>query len=892
MATYTVKPNDCLWNIAVKELGDGKRWPEIAKLNTATYSSLKNSTVIQPGWVLEIPGSSGGGTTSKTTASNRAVVDFLGPESADNDRTLLAVWSWSRTSDLDKYLIEWIYTVEGGHTLYATQTISTDEGYESFISKQTTWTVPENAITVKVKVKPVAKKKTVNNKETTPWTAAGWSTVDSKSTFNTKYFPPDAPPVPSLEINGTKLTARVDGIELDDRIQKQTLEIRIIKDDNESSPYKTGYLPGLDSTTGLYYTTVAEGARYKAQCRMKNTNPTIYSEWSSFSSNVYSRPKAPTKLKVKAVSENSVRLEWVGVNDVTEYEYQYTEKEEYFDTSSYVTSGSVDYPSNVANIKDLQTGNFTYFFRVRSKGNGGSSEWSNIVNIALGKEPAAPTTWSSTTTAVVGTPVNLYWVHNSTDDSSQTYAELLLKINGTVIKETIQNTYTNDDDRDDTSIYTINTSSSSDGATLSVYKIESDGSHKKLMTNITNKDIVIEWQVRTSGILTKNNAPVYGNWSVQRVIEVNAPPTINLQVTKKLNGTKTDLDTFTNFPIYVEASAEPRSQTPIGYHLAIVAEEGYETVDHMGNPRMISAGETIYSKYFDNNFSINGVSALDLYVELNAGSVDFENNIDYTITCTVTMSTGLTAEESKRFTVSWEDNSYVPNAEIGYDPDTYSTMIKPYCRDESNRLISGVTLSVYRREYDGSYTELMTNIPNNGYTFITDPHPALDYARYRVVATVGSTGAIGFYDIPGYPIDESAAIIQWNENWSTFDAVEAEPLATPTWTGSLLRLPYNIDISSGNAKDVALVEYIGREHPVTYYGTQLGETNTLKTDIPANDIETLYALRRLMRWKGDVYVRLPNGIGYWAVASVQYNENHKEVKIPVTIDITRVEGGV
>ena len=123
-------------------------------------------------------------------------------------------------------------------------------------------------------------------------------------------------------------------------------------------------------------------------------------------------------------------------------------------------------------------------------------------------------------------------------------------------------------------------------------------------------------------------------------------------------------------------------------------------------------------------------------------------------------------------------------------------------------------------------------------------------------------------------------------------AVEAEPLATPNWTGSLLRLPYNIDISPTNAKDVSLVEYIGREHPVAYYGTQLGESVSLKTDIPATDLETLYALRRLMIWKGDVYVRLPNGIGHWASVSVQYSQNHNEVKIPVTIDITRVEGGV
>ena len=48
-------------------------------------------------------------------------------------------------------------------------------------------------------------------------------------------------------------------------------------------------------------------------------------------------------------------------------------------------------------------------------------------------------------------------------------------------------------------------------------------------------------------------------------------------------------------------------------------------------------------------------------------------------------------------------------------------------------------------------------------TFITDPHPALDYARYRIVAVVDATGSISYYDVPGYPINEPAIIIQWDE---------------------------------------------------------------------------------------------------------------------------------
>ena len=90
---------------------------------------------------------------------------------------------------------------------------------------------------------------------------------------------------------------------------------------------------------------------------------------------------------------------------------------------------------------------------------------------------------------------------------------------------------------------------------------------------------------------------------------------------------------------------------------------------------------------------------------------------------------------------------------------------------------------------------------------------------------------------------------------------------------------------------MSLVSYIGRKRPVSYYGTQLGETASWNVEIPKSDIETLYALRRLAIWTGDVYVREPSGSGYWANVSVSFSQKHKAVTIPVSLSITRVAGG-
>ena len=107
-----------------------------------------------------------------------------------------------------------------------------------------------------------------------------------------------------------------------------------------------------------------------------------------------------------------------------------------------------------------------------------------------------------------------------------------------------------------------------------------------------------------------------------------------------------------------------------------------------------------------------------------------------------------------------------------------------------------------------------------------------------------------------------------------------------------MRLLYDIDVSDQHEKDVELIKYIGREHPVSYYGTQIGHTATWNMNIVKDDEETLYTLRRLARWMGNVYVREPSGSGYWATVKVSFSQTHCELTTPVTLEITRVEGGI
>lgn len=883
-----VESGDTLYRIAVDYLGSGSKYTQLAAIN-----NIKNPSLLHVDQDINL--TNGSGSNSGSTATDKAKIVQFGLQS-DADRTLFATWDWDR-SNTASYKVLWTYDTGDGVWFNGNNSsITVDEDNPSS-AKQSIYNIPSNAKKVRFKVKPISKTYTKNKTETVYWEAK-WSDVKTWSVTE----PLGVPDVPSVEIEKYKLTTTLDNIDID---KATHIEFQVVKD-NAASPYATNKA-GIVSRHSSYAFNIDAGGEYKVRCRAYNSKDTSYSEWSDYSDNQYTIPGSSSGItNIKAISATSVALEWAAANAATSYEIEYATNKDYFDYSDQTTTKSgIEFTRY--EVVGLESG-MEYFFRVRAVNEKGSSAWSGVKSIVIGKDPSAPTTWSSTTTAITGETVTLYWVHNAEDGSSETYAELELSIGGQIETHEIKNESIDDEDeKDKTKSYTIDTSGYIEGTQ-------------------------IQWRVRTKGITN-----VYGDWSTQRTIDIYAPATLELKMTD-IDGNP--LTVLESFPFYIYGLPGPNTQAPIGYHLAITSNEIYETVDILGNPKTVNKDEEVYAKYFDTNQA--------LLVELSAGNVDLENNIEYTVTCTVSMNSGLTTEASLTFSVSWIDKQYLPNAEIGIDEDTMTANIRPYCVDSrlvvyqvtiesgmytktsttlgavwgepvigvetttGEKVYSGVTadgeeiyyctveeitpvtdvlLSVYRREFDGKFTELATGLDSANTTTITDPHPALDYARYRVVAASKTTGAVSYYDLPGYPVGGKAVIIQWDEAWNSFETSEEAAMEQPVWAGSMLKLPYNIDVSDTYKPDIALVEYIGRSHPITYYGTQLGQTSSWNVVIEKNDEETLYGLRRLANWMGDVYVREPSGSGYWANVAVSFGQKHKDLTIPVVLDITRVEGG-
>ena len=879
MATvyYTVKKGDTLSKIA--------KTYKTSVSNLVKLNKIKNPNYIVVGQKLIISGASSGsssGSSSSSTSSNKPTISAFGLQS-NTDRTLYATWTWSK-SNTDHYNTIWYYDTGDGIWFIGNDSQTDD--------KQSLYDIPEKAKRVKFIVKPISKTYTSNNKEVSYWSAE-WSTAKY---YDVDSLPPTKPSIPTVTLEDYNLTCYVDNIE-----NAEYIEFNIVK--NDSSTYATGKAKVVTNSAS-YSCTVTAGEKYKVRAR--SVKGSSYSEWTDYTDNIVTTPSSPTKFNTcKAQSKTSVLLAWSGITSAKSYTIEYAEKKEYFEGSNATTSVTGIITTQYQ-LTGLESGK-RYYFRVKAVNEQGESGWSEIATCIIGTEPAAPTTWSSTTTAVVGEDLILYWVHNAEDGSSQTKAQIEVYVNDTKNTYNITSTNPPDDDTNETNQYVLKTNGYTEGA-------------------------IVKWRVRTAGI-----TDTYGEWSIQRTVDIYAPATLELQVTNK---TGENLSILESFPFYIKATPGPATQLPTSYYVSIISKGDYQTINEIGDVKMVNSGDEVYGKFYN--------ISTDLVLELSADSIDLENNIDYTLSVIVSMNSGLTAVASIDFTVAWEDPLYIPNAEISYDKNTYSTTIRPYCsvydtvyfkvnytggkyvvtdeilvgvegisidnaftdkdeivylseatndmfvirEAESARLVEGITLSVYRKEYDGRFVEIGSNLDNTRNTFITDPHPALDFARYRIVAIDNKTGGVSYTDLPGYSINEKSVILQWNEVWRSFDVTTTDENEQPNWSGSLISIPYNIDVKDSNSNDVSLVNYIGRSHPVSYYGTQVGYKSSWSMEIPKEDKETLYALRRLAIWLGDVYVREPSGSGYWANISVSFSQTHNKLTIPITLDITRVEGGI
>lgn len=902
--------------------GTGGKVEKLVNLN-----DISNPNIIVVGQKINLSGSD----AKKTNSSNIPVIKAFGLQ-ADTDRTIYATWTWSK-SNTDNYRVVWQYATGNGIWFDGTDSTTT--------SKQNTYNAPSNATKVRFKVKPISKKRKVNGKETSYWTAS-WSSI---KTYEFKNNPPVTPSISDSNIsidNTNKLVIEMNNLDSSvNGINASTLQFQIYR--NSTKLVHTGKA-NISSIGYLRYEWQAT-AGYKYSVRCRAVRGSVYGDWSDLTGDKWSMPPAPSKIiECSAFNETSAYLTWSGVASAVTYTIQYLEipddaaegelakDKTYFDvypsliqTAEATPDVAGGTPPTFKYINSLKIDK-KYCFRVRSNGNGDSmtSKWTSVKTLTLGTTPGQATTWSSATSVMVGDELTLYWMHNAEDKSKPTQAKVYFRIDipdedPMYYVHTV--TYELPETEDEEGTGTVAENESDDDWSLG--DLAEKGSEfiqglftTSTSTNTSSNDdedepVVSRYAIQTTNfgegatitwaVATKGSGDDFGEKSVVREVQIFDVPTIEFAPVLDDNIGISDDDTVDficcRLPIAMDVNVHTSMQKPIGYHLTITSSERYRTVDDVGNEKVVNENEAVYSQYFDTQDN-------PLTLNLSASDLNLENSVLYTMSCTVSLDSGLGIVSQTTFRVFWDEEQFQPNAEISVDKDSLTASIRPFCEainEETGEsyIVENVLLSVYRRDFDGGFTEIIKDVQNTSATFITDPHPALDYARYRIVARDMNTGGVSYYDVPGYPVNEPAVVLQWNESWRSFDTDEetwtevdiATEQGEPVWFGSILKLPYNVDISDSNDSEVELVKYIGRKNPVSYYGTQVGHTSSWSVEVPKSDRETIRMLRLLQTWMGDVYAREPYGSGYWAHVSVSFNQNHCETTVPVTIEVTRVEGG-
>lgn len=863
----------------------------------------------------------------------------------NTSRTLYVAWEWDHeVNGTEGVEVEWSYQIFDGNwvTTEEDSNVLNQSGYGQWLigNKTTisdkevfesTYSPDENAIAVRVRIKPKSKT-SINTTIEYEW--HGPSPYEFKEDWKAA-----TPSTPKVEIKNYKMTVTYESLPIEET-EVGFVQFEVIDDDGKilNDPnYK--WKVGVGGYVQCSWTITA-GCKYKVRgrCGRKYNGLYYYSSWSEYSSFTSAYPTIPKFKTCSVIDDDTVRFEWTKVQSAEYYVLEYILKDEedykkyssaelYFEQNrGDIISVQVDAITNTTTlqvvkyvVRNIEYG--SYLARVKAvNDDSAESKYSDILGFVLGLEPESPTTWSSSTSVGVGEPLTLYWVHNATDNSKETSAIIKLvqdENQQTAMEYTVYRTTDNTlkdiaatkkttvtslkNYNPELSSYT-NTQVLEPGtlvryATFRYVLVEDENedvtSHFKVDTESFSGGVKLDWTVKTAGALKKtDDSPYYGQESMKRTVDIYAPPTLGIDLYRydrtNLNGVLTTLPFFA----VLRSGNTAVNQTPTGYYVSVIAQTDYTTTDEVGNEKAVIAGNKVFSRYYE-------VTDETHTVEFTAKDLNLKNGQIYKIACSVAMSSGLTAEaQTSSFTVSWLSQGYKPNAEVGVDKSTLTARIRPFAEGAGD----SVNLFVYRREFDGSFTELVTDtnapetgLENYGVTWITDPHPALDYARYRVVSRDKSTGIINYYDVPSYSVQEKSVVIQWDEKWQSFNAKDGDTMmnnANQSYNGSMLKLHYNIDVSNAHSPDVSLVRYIGRKRPVSYYGTQLGESATWNVVIPKSDTETLYALRRLAVYMGNVYVREPSGSGYWASISISFSQRHLDLTIPVTINITPVEGGI
>lgn len=666
---------------------------------------------------------------------------------------------------------------------------------------------------------------------------------------------PSTPSEPSVTIDNGKV--RITQTVTDDTVVNvQFIIYTEVGGVLSENPIETSMIPVPATKVVTYEMNATSGVRYYAKSVWYNNRGGSSESGGSGSAESEQIPGQITGLTVSPDTISTVRLNWnedSAAAPTNGYEIEKATEYRYLGTSQADIVSSDGPPDILA----VNTG-VTWWFRVRARNRSGEyGDWSTAKSITVSTKPNPPTTWSLYSTYKMDDHIVLYWTYNSTDGSKPTQSKIYWRINqGALHTKTITHSYPEEQTE-----FTFS------------WDISEDPSF-----NIHDGD-KITWYVVSYGIGPDPSEP-----SIEREFTVYTTPEVWVTFPSEIE----------SYPIDIEINATPVSQNLVSGVIIIKNVDTYETVNRLGEEVIVNAGSTIYSQVFDGFYGNHFVMSLD------PSNIELKNGETYHVYVKITMDSGLSADNSNQlglFETNLEQSDYILDSGVVFNSETYAASLTPSCvypdedGEPTDELVPNVVLDVYRINSDGRLIEVTKNLPNDGSVTVLDPHPSLDTPCYRIVATDMATGFMYYMNSIGEETGVKGIVIQWDESYRNYIIGMSEDPDDFgfAYTGMTLELPFNVKTNDGSSKDVEFAEYIGREDPVSYYGTQQGKQATWSCEFDKTDKDTLFKLRHLDRWKQDVYVREQSGLGYWASVEVNYNLDYDNMVVPASFQITRVD---
>lgn len=233
----------------------------------------------------------------------------------------------------------------------------------------------------------------------------------------------------------------------------------------------------------------------------------------------------------------------------------------------------------------------------------------------------------------------------------------------------------------------------------------------------------------------------------------------------------------------------------------------------------------------------------------------FDDGAKYIIKAKVSDSYGQVAEDELDFEVHWTTRALLPEAEVAIDEENLIAIIVPSAPEDA--LLTD-KCNIYRLSADEP--ELIYEGAEFGTKYV-DPYPAFgSMGGHRVV----------YLTADGNYITEDNVVAFYDADEEDGDRLESK-IVMIEFGGDKVRLNYDISIQNKWKKDSRITKYLGGSiHADWNLGTtREGSINAVV--IPADEEETIAAMRRLSVYSGVCNVRTPEGSSY--PADVQVTED-------------------